>query len=608
MYVCAFRPTSDRVHGPDVVATLAAAHRRGEPEPSALSSGPFTVSAAESRAPRPLTARWRDLLAVGDVRLDNRAELLRLVREPAACRISDLELVLRVLDVFGEQCLPRIVGDFAFVAWHARAQKLLAVRDPFGVKPLYYRSAGGTLLFASRMDLLASGGAYDTHHIAELLAGLAVGEERTIWAGVRPIPAGGFLVQRGTHREGRHYWTPERFEPANAADEREAVEEFRALFREAVRTRLGAPMTTWAQLSGGVDSSSVVAMAQDLYGGERLAGTLTLVDSLAGGDERRYSDAVVHHFGLRNEQLHDYWPWQDDGHAPPLLEGPRPLFPFYARERRSVETVRAAGGRVLLSGFGSDHYLLGHLNYMADMAATGRPGAAVRELARWSVGTRQSFWGMLRDEVVRPLLPRGLRREAVEYTLPDWITPDFATRTDMERLLPGARAAADRRGGLFAGRVSRDVRSISSWVDRWPWGEDIEVRYPFLYRPLVEFGMRLPVRLRTRPEAQKWVLREAMRGMLPESVRTRVGKGGIDARILWSFERERHRIDAILRDPILGQLGCIDVDRLRDGVALARRGVVRNLVYLMTTLSLETWLAVRAGQWSTAAPSAATAA
>ncbi len=603
MYVCAFRPLGGPLQKADVFGPLARLRQRGEPEPATLEAGPFLAAVAEGRSLRPLSARFGDIVAVGDVRLDNRAELVSLCRAAVPNSVSDLEVVLRVLDAYGEQALPRVLGDFAFVAWDSRAGRLLAARDAFGVKPLYYRAMGDAMLFASRMDTIASPDAYDTDFMADLLAGLAGPEDRTIWAGVRPIPAGGCLVQRGTAAEGRHFWTPDAFTPVEKAGVQEQVELFRTLFREAVSSRLAAPMATWAQLSGGVDSSSVVAMAQSVTGGEKLAGTLTLVDSLGGGDERRYSDAVIQRFGLRSEQVHDYWAWQDDSGAPPITDGPRPLYPFFARDQRVVDVVRKAGGRVLLSGFGSDHYLLGHLNYMADMAANGRPGAAVREVARWSVQTRLSFWSLLRTEVMRPLVPSRWRGQDPAYAMPSWITARFAKRTGMgSRILTG-RAAQDRPGALFARRIVRDIRSIPAWIDRGPFEEGIEVRYPFLYRPLVEASMRLPVSMRIRPDQQKWVLREAMRGLLPEEVRTRNSKGSIDARILWSLTRERRRIDGLLRDPILAQMGIIEPQALRDAVDQARRGIVQNLVFLMSALSLETWLSVRSGKW--AAPAAA---
>jgi asparagine synthase (glutamine-hydrolysing) len=270
------------------------------------------------------------------------------------------------------------------------------------------------------------------------------------------------------------------------------------------------------------------------------------------------------------------------------------------------DVVRKSGGRVLLSGFGSDHYLFGNLHYVTDLARRGRVGTAVRELAAWSVASRQSFWTMARDHL-GPLVPGlGRRRLHPLDDVPAWVEPAFADRHAVrDRLDDHIDAPAGR---LFPGRTARDLRSLPSWIERWPYGEDVEVRYPFLHRPLVEASLRLPVRMRLRPQGRKWVLREAMRGLLPEDVRTRVGKGTIDARILWSMQRERHRLDELLRDPILGQLGCIDPARLRSAVDSARRGVQTNLAFLMCALSLETWLAVRSGRWTAVAHAAQSAA
>lgn len=607
MYVCAFRPRGEPLQRGDAFGPIARLRRWSERQPTTLTAGRFLAAAEETRSLRPLAARFRDHTAVGDVRLDNRAELMGLCHNDVPPAASDLEVVLRVIDAYGEQAIPRLLGDFAFVAWDARSERLLAVRDAFGVKPLYYTQSRGMLLFAPRMDLLASGNEYDLEHIADLLAGMTLPEDRTIWAGVRPIPAGGYLVQRGTVAEGRRFWSADRFQPAHAADPRESVEEFRGLLRSAVQQRLGAPMSTWAQLSGGLDSSSVVALAQEAYAGERLGGTVTVVDTLGGGDERRYSDAVVGRFDLRNEQVRDYWAWQDDGDTPPVTEAPHPLYPFFARDRRSLAVMQQAGGRVLLSGFGADHYLMGNLGYVADMLAQGNARAAIRETARWSIASRGSFWSMLRNEVVRPFVPARWRGHDERLSVPGWIDRGFAVRTAMDHRVAHGLACHDRPGELFGRKVARDVQSVSSWVDRWPFDEGIEMRYPFLYRPLVEAGMRLPATMRIRPDATKWVLREAMRGTLPEPVRTRNGKGSIDARILWSLRHERSRIDALLRDPILAQLGCIEPQPLRDAVEAARGGVVHNLVYLMSALSLETWLSVRSGTWTMPAAAASAA-
>jgi hypothetical protein len=120
--------------------------------------------------------------------------------------------------------------------------------------------------------------------------------------------------------------------------------------------------------------------------------------------------------------------------------------------------------------------------------------------------------------------------------------------------------------------------------------------------------LRLPPTQRVRPHARKWILREATRDVLPETVRTRATKGGIDARVLWSLQHEHARVDSLLSDPILAQLGCIDPQPLRVAVEQARHGRPVNNVLLMSALSLETWMAVRNGRWSVPQHAAATAA
>jgi asparagine synthase (glutamine-hydrolysing) len=124
----------------------------------------------------------------------------------------------------------------------------------------------------------------------------------------------------------------------------------------------------------------------------------------------------------------------------------------------------------------------------------------------------------------------------------------------------------------------------------------------------VELSLQMPARSRIRPCVRKWVLREAMRGLLPEEVRTRSTKATIEARVLWSLQRERRRIDEMLAEPLLGRLGCIRTDEMRRAVDAARRGRKTHVVYLMSALALETWLSVTAGRWTMTKHAAQTAA
>lgn len=586
MYVCALQPRGEALSRADVFGYITRLRRDAGESLHSIVEGPFAAVVLDRPGQmRPRIGRYRGLIGAGDVRLDNRDEVASLAQVDGAAH-TDLELVLAALDRAGEGVIPRLLGDFAFVCWDARAQKLLAVRDAFGVKPLFRRTAPRLQLFASDTAPLLQEDAYDLDYIAEYLSGNGVQADATIWRGITSVSAGSLVRQRGTVQSVERYWRAEEFEPAPDGDEAENCAVFRELLNEGVRTRLGEPGQTWAQLSGGLDSSSVVALANVLRG-SRVANTVTVVDSLGDGDERTYSDAVVQRYQLRNEQVRDYWAWQDDGEAPPCTDQPSAVYPFYARDRRIWDVVRSNGGRVLLSGMGADHYLYGSLDYITDLAASGRFRDALGEVTTWSVATRQSFWQVGRRYLLDPFLARGGGRAE----RPHWLrstSPASAALTLHARMR-----------GRFARRIADGLSALPSWLERWPFGQEVELRYPFLYRPLVEWSLRLPPKQRVRPNARKWILREATRDVLPEQVRTRSTKGGIDARILWSLQRERRRLDAMLRDPVLAQLGCVEPALLRRAVDDARRGLPVNNAQLFCALSLETWLAVRNGSWAT---------
>ncbi|HEU4882306.1 MAG TPA: asparagine synthase-related protein, partial [Longimicrobium sp.] len=334
-----------------------------------LTSPPFAALVTdEPRALRPLMARHGPLLGIGDVRLDNRAEVARQARAvmEVGDSVPDLALVLGAYAARGEACIPELLGDFNVVIWDARTGEMRAARDAFGVRTLFHARRPGATVVGSRALALASGDAYDEEWAAGYLAGGYGSDGSTPFAGCRSVAAGSWMTVRGGVAREHRYWSPGPHLPRPGArvDEGEAVARFGALFADAVRTRVDGGGTTWAQLSGGLDSSSIVCAASAMHGrGElpALGGTVTVVDRMGDADETRYSDPVAARWGLRNEKVHDPWMWQDDGLPPPLEDQPSPLYPYWARGRALCGIVRRAGGRVILCGGAGDDYLTGDL-------------------------------------------------------------------------------------------------------------------------------------------------------------------------------------------------------------------------------------------------------
>jgi asparagine synthase (glutamine-hydrolysing) len=554
-----------------------------------------------------LVARAGDQVAVGMARLDNREELERSVEcigEP----VADLELVRRAVARYGARYVSQILGDFAFVVWDARAGTIVAATDSFAVKRLYYTEREDFVAFASRAEALALGEHYDRQFLAEVLTSCVMTPELSPYAGVRQLPPATLAVRERDRLTFQRYWSPTEVDVDSTWLKREpgAAEACRDLLADSVRLRLDLAGSTWSQLSGGLDSSSIVSTAQWLAGrgviNQGLAGTVTYVDwQGTEADERRYSDAVVAQWGIRNHVIVDPPVWQDANARPPRTDWPCESLALYPREQRLVRLVRAAGGRVLLTGFAGDELFTGTMYFFADWLVRGRVGATLREMARRAAIGQASFWELAYRNALLPLMPATARRLLQDRgrVLP-WVTRAAAREYQLRERVTGVATYAGQPGRKYRHAAVTNITAVTRMLHSGFLGDALDVRYPFLYRPLVEFALGLPPDLCVRAQARKWVLREAMRGILPETVRTRIGKGGVSSLLGWSLTTQRALLDPLLRDPILAQLGIIDAAKLRAAFDVAPGRAYRSdhlQTLVQSTLLLEAWLQLRSDRW-----------
>ena len=546
------------------------------------------------------------LLAVGSMRLENRDALANRYGV-AGERVSDVALALRHYRRFGERAIRDLLGDFALVIADTRSGTVLAARDAFGIRTLYTARRDDVLIVATRAEALARGDAYDTDYLIEFAAGVESGAGRTPYAGVQCVPPACMAVMRDGSIDVRTYWSAAEFLARPVGDERAAVDEFRSLLVEAVRQCLTGDAGTWSELSGGLDSSSIVSIAQTL---ERrgvvatgLGGTLTYVDSVgAGSDERIYSNSVIETYGVRNKLMVDYVPLQPTDRHAPTSDLPSARCLLAARDVATCSLLDAAGARVLLSGVGSDHYLVGSMFFFADWIARGQWRRALGEMLRWAALGRVSFWKLAYLNAVLPLVPKAFRqRTARGVKVPLWIPAAARKRLRLTERSVVAQSYAGRRGAQYAHELAFSTSAIADAIDHGIVADTVDVRYPFCHRPLVEFALALPAEVSRRANARKWILREAMRGCLPEIVRGRRWKGAFDGRIAWSLVHERDRFDALLEHSVLAELGCVEIAPLRAAMGTAttvdgeiERGQVLN------ALALELWLRMRTGSWDRA--------
>lgn len=510
---------------------------------------------------QPLLDETGLVCATVDGRLDERDEL-RLSLERAGVRPradTDGELILQAYLAWGESCPARLIGDFALAIWDGRRGRLFCARDPLGIRPFYYRVDGAATYWGSELrQLLQTPGASLAPNegiLAEYLCGRLVDRQETLYRGVRRLPPGHTLRIDRQGLACRRYYDVDLRRQIRYRSDRDYAEHFSGLLRETVRARLRSVAPVAVFLSGGLDSSSLVAVAADLVrAGEVPADRIdvcTLEFSHPAADERRWVDDVARTAGVQVRRLD-----ADTCVPPPLAAQVAALRDFPDQPNMHpwgllYEDARRRGLRAALWGYGGDEWLTGDTAHCADLLRRGRLLRLVRQ-ARADLITQARLGGppVSVTEAIRaavaPLLPsrvkrrlRGLRGGPV----PAWIAPGFARRVDLAMRLsadadePSAASCAQRA-------IARQLQSGWSvaeyeMVDRFEARFSMESRYPLNDRRLVEFALALPEEQRWRGTETKVVLRRAMGDRLPASVSRRTGKGDFTYLYPATFEREQ---------------------------------------------------------------------
>jgi asparagine synthase (glutamine-hydrolysing) len=463
---------------------------------------------------------------------------------------TDTEVLLRALVVWGpEAALPRLRGMFAFLLWDAKEQCLLAARDRFGIKPLYFvRTAEGGLAFGSEIkQLIGLPGVPARLNLARvhdfLLWGIADHTAETMFYGVRQLRGGEALMVRATStgpaQTQLHRWYPLcSANPKLNLDEAEAAERFRELLQTSMRLHLRSDVPVGSCLSGGLDSSSIVCLMARELGVQGSPRTVSACFPEKSVDERPYMEAVVaatgsvpHWVFPRPEDVFEKaseitW-FQDEPYGGTSIHAQWDVF----------QAARQAGIKVMLDGQGADEQLAGyHSGYGLHLATLLRQGH-FGQLAQ-IMGDRARSGVPLGGQLARMgayLLParlaKSLRRRRVMGA--DWLATDafrpFANAPSPQDLAIGELGlppVTDVATWCLAMTHASNLPMLLHWEDRNSMAHSIEARVPFLDHSLVEFSLALENAHKFVGADTKRVLRRAMANILPPLVRDRRDKLG----------------------------------------------------------------------------------
>jgi asparagine synthase (glutamine-hydrolysing) len=531
-----------------------------------------------------------------DGRLDNRADLRSEVDGQSIARMSDAEVVMTLCRQHGlSRTLPRLIGDWALWFWDAHERLLCLARDFAGVRPLYYRVSDGSVSWSANIDALLSHAGESSSLDYRYLAGMfflgpdPAGSPYEDIANVPPAHA--VTIARDRVRT-QPFWSPPVERRITYRRDGDYEEHFRALFREAVRCRLDTKDEgpAWAFLSGGLDSSSVVCVADDVMAaGEAEASalhTITYVfESSSATGERSFAAEIERRRGRASHYLdtadHPYLRRRPD-HAPPvpyLLDGSLAI----AQAQHAL--MARIGGRVLLCGSGGDEFLGNSRRgevVLADHLRHAEFGAFGRGLREWSTSLRLPALQLFGKALASLTLGRR-GPGAFPAGPPPWLAeafvdlvrdPENITRTEAHRHWPSSLRSV-------VARTSQ--QDYASWCG-------CDVRYPFVDRRLVEFCLSIPLEQLTRPGETRSLMRRALGGIVPERILNRRSKNVPAQPIGDAIGREWTRLSRLLSAPLVEQYGLASAAGLAEALRRARHGAEKFIGPLLWVIVLEEWL------------------
>lgn len=556
----------------------------------------------ESRRERqPLVSRHGQMLT-WDGRLDNREELIVLLRGMANNESGDAEIVMGMYQRWGVDFLPRLIGDFALSLWDPMSRTLLLARDPFGVRTLFYHYDADGLIWSSDLRAILDVPGVEIEIDDEYIAGFLTRFPetwQTPYKNIYAVPHGSVAIVQGQRLRVQPFWSPQPNRELSCRSDAEYEERFRQLFRESVRCRLRSDKPVMAQLSGGLDSSAVICMADQLIeNGEAQAPELATLSYVYGeartADETRFIRCVEEQRGRQGFHLKE-----EEGGCLSLptdeffVSAPTFNHCFAARQWQQREAMKESNARVLLTGQGGDQVLYSSDNpdvLLADFIVQRRFFQLHQHIQIWSRALKRPYFDLLRMAAV-PLLPSLFGLRLAQNALPAWYNHEFVARSnpgesDFDDVAVSNTRMPSKRDGQAS--LLALIRGLSAaYSQEW---SGVEVSHPYLHRPLVEFLLAIPVEQKLRPGETRSLMRRALCDVLPEQIARRRGKQGPAEALCRALAREWPRLQPLFARAKVCDRGYVKTQELHKALSRARHGTEPQIFKLLMTISLELWL------------------
>jgi len=538
-----------------------------------------------------------------DGRLDNRNELLDLLHLNTNVSPTDLDIVAALYERWGTASFAKIIGDWALSVWHPEDESLVLARDFVGIRQLYYAVHRYQAMWCTVLDplvlLARQSFTIEEEYIAGWLSFFPA-SHLTPYAGVHAVPPSCYVrLNTGGHTTHR-YWD---FEPSKRIVHRNDTdyeEHFRSVFAMAVKRRLRSDSAVLAELSGGMDSSSIVCMADQIMskGSSETANLYTVSyfnDREPNWNERPYVLTVEKkrvssgcHIDISEDALDPAWRQLDSFSATPAG-----TTPFDSATTKFAEYARSIGSRVLLSGIGGDEVSGGipaAEPELADLLATLRVRQLAHRLKLWAIEKRQP-WVHVLWSTVRGFLPVSVGK-VPKYRIPvPWLQVRFAQRH--WNTLIGYESRIKPFGPLpsFQENLST-LEALRRQIGcaALPSEPPYDKRYPYLDRDLLEFLYAIPRTQIVQPGRRRSLMRRALRGIVPSEILERRRKAYVTRAPRELIASHFEDLRSMTAHMLSGSFEIVDPRLFLEMLTRASEGREVHFVGILRTISLEVWL------------------
>ena len=524
----------------------------------------------DSHTSAPLVSANERYCVVTDARIDNRAELARTLQCTEQTPSNDSDWILAAYQRWGPNCAQHLIGDYSFIIWDCIERTVFAARDALGMCSLHYANVGTQLCIATQAQQLLGHPQLSTQCNPAALSAWMRGQPdplQSMFTGVEVLPSGHHLIASATQQRVQAYWQLDASHAVRYRDNAEYAQHLNELLHRCVGDRMRPDRAKVAcQMSGGMDSTSITALAQQQtqrQGRDLLVISHTYADH-PSCDESELIHATAQQLQLREHHLLATQPYLAMDYTqlyPPTLESPGIVgSPRYTDE---LALIKQLGAELLLTGSGGDEMTWGH---SASYTNRWRAGdwSVLREIMQ---GCRTHDLPLLKTLVqllLIPSLPTALKTQLKRLrpsssqasNQPAWMLQAPAPVNALYQFANPVLQA--RSAALYNSSTMHSVRSYEHAAAL----QGVQVTHPFFDRRLAEFSFSIPDDLWNRQGYPKWLLRTTMSPHLPQAVCWKQQKVTFDGFFGQLLQAQAPLIRKLLADTRLAELGIVDTARL----------------------------------------------